>query len=88
MLTGLSAKRHLKLAQSTAELLFTGTDEFCALLAVQHEVELRDGLHLESLARLSIVISLNGTEYDMLVLIGSCCTLICRLEAHARPTTW
>ena len=88
MLSSFAGERHLKLSESVAELGLTRAHELRTLLTVQHEVELRDGLHLKSLTCLAIVVSLHGAEYYVLVLIGAAGSLEGWLEAHARRTTW
>ena len=88
MLTGLATECHLKLSEGAAELVLARPHKLCALLPVQHEVELGDGLDLEGLARLSISVRLHCTEHNVLVLVSATSAFIGRLEAHARPATW
>ena len=83
MLSSLACERHLKLSERVAELGLTRAHELRTLLTVQHEVELRDGLHLKSLAGLAIVVSLHGAEDYVLVLICAAGSLERWLEAHA-----
>ena len=84
MFSSLACECHLKLAKSVAELGLTGARELRALLSIEHEVELRDRLHLKSLAGLAIVVSLHGAEDYVLVLIGAAGSLKRRLKPHAR----
>lgn len=88
MLTGLAAKRLKNLCESIAELHRVGTDELSTLLSMQHEVELRDRLHLEGLARLSVVVRLHGAKYDVLVMVRPGRAFVRWFEAHAGPATW
>ena len=83
MLASFAAESELELAEGVAELRFASAHKLCAFLSVQDEVELGDGLDLESLARLAIVISLHGAEDDVLVLVGAGCAFESWLEAHA-----
>ena len=88
MLAGLATEGHLQLSESAAELVLIGTHKLGAFLAMEHEVELRDGLDLEGLASLSVVVRLYRTENDMLILVCASGPLVRWLEAHARSTTW
>ena len=60
------------------------TDELVTLLTIEDEVELRDGLDLEGLGRLSVLVCLHGTEDNVLVAVGATSTFKSRFEPHAR----
>ena len=60
------------------------SDKFRALLTVEHEIELWDGLDLESSGSLSIVVALDGAEYYMLISVGPTVGFESGFESHAR----
>ena len=54
VLARLATESHLQLAKSRPEGRLVCTDKLVILLSIEDEVELRNGLHLESLRRLSV----------------------------------
>ena len=78
-----AAEFALEHCQRVPELLLVGSDELGRLLLVEHEVELRDGGHLERLRCVSCLVCLDGAEDDVLVCICSSCSFKGRLESHA-----
>ena len=65
MVSCTSTKNVVYLAQCCAELILVSTNEFCMLLTVEHKIELGDRGHLEGHCRITILISLYGTEHNL-----------------------
>ena len=87
MLARLAVKHLLKLGEGSAEFVFVSTDKFVALLTVQEEVELGDGRHIECHRDVSILVSFDGTEGDLFILVSASIGLKDGLKAHARWAT-
>ena len=79
-----AAEFTLEHCQRVPELLLVGSDELGRLLLVEHEVELRDGSHLERLRSISCLVCLNGAENYVLVRVSPSRGFKGRLESHAR----
>jgi len=76
----------VKLAKCVAEFGLIGANELNVLLAVDEKVELGDGANLESLSTVLTLISVDGTENNLVVLVTSGSALEDGLEAHAGAT--
>ena len=85
VLAGLALQGILYLAESIAELYLVCAHKLSHFLPIEHEVELGNGLNLEGLTRLSVLVSVHSAKDDVLVSIGATCTLKSGLKAHARP---
>lgn len=56
------------------------------LLLIENEIELRNGLNLESLSSFAIRVAFHGAENDALVPVCTSLCLIYGLESHAGRT--
>ena len=62
------------------------TYELVTLLTIEDEVELGNGLDLEGLGCLTILVCLHGTKDDVLVAVSTTGAFESWFEAHAGPT--
>lgn len=78
----LAASQLLELVESQAELRFVGTHKLHHLLTSEEEVELRNGRYLERCRAVTVFVSLDSAEHDVLVFIAASSALEDRLESH------
>ena len=86
MITGFRHGGHVKLCESLLEHLLIGASESGMLLLVQVKMEGWDRSDTIGLSAVSDLVSLDSTENDLLVFVGSAGTLKFRFELDARTT--